>query len=209
MMAAIQGRKAEFWLAEGAGSALTKQACEAVGISTTVFHVTDPAKRYLDPATTVLVYCGAGETLQTSGYHIAGGCQIHFDSAPSAPVKLTGAYLTPAEITLVTGYSLTLESEVYETSSLGGSARTYQGSGILAWSGSFDRFYEDDAWGARMSANATKLLGRFFTDQPSGYCWTGWVIPGSWSHANPSDGLETEAFSFTGEGEPVYSIDET
>ncbi len=210
-MAAIQGRKGELWVASGTGTAMTAEACEAVGASTTRFHVTDADKRYLDPATTVQVYDDA--VLQTSGYHIEGGCHIVFDSAPTSPVTVTAAYLTPAEITLVQGWELSIESEVYDITSLGDTARTYQGSGILAWSGSFERFYEsgdgdNPPWYAKAAANASKIIVRLFEDHPSGYCWTGWVTPVSWGLNVPME-LERETFGFTGEGMPVYTTDES
>ena len=203
-MAAIQGRKAELWVISGAGSAITKEACE--NVSGYIYHVTDATKRYLSPETTILVY--GNDILVTSGYTIKGGCQIHFDAAPATPVTLTGAYLTPAEVSLVQNWELNLESEVYETTSLGSTTRTYMGSGLLGWSGSFERFYEDNTWGARAAANATKLLIRCFTDQPSGYVYTGWVVPNQWTQTTPME-LERENFTFTGDGYPVYSTDET
>lgn len=211
-MAAIQGRKAELWVASGTGSAITKEACEAVGASTTRFHVTAAAKRYLDPATAIAVY--DNDVLQTSGYHIEGGCHIVFDSAPTSPVTVTAAYLTPAEISLVQNWQLDITSDVYETTSLGSTARTFIGSGIVAWNGSFERFYEagvdddDPPWYAKAAANADKIIVRLFENQPSGYCWTGWVTPGAWTQTVPLE-LERETFNFTGEGVPVYTTDET
>lgn len=209
-MAAIKGRLAELWVASGTGSAITKEACEAVGSSTTRFHITAAAKRYLDPATAVLVY--DDDVLQTSGYHIEGGCHIVFDSAPTA-VTVSGAYLTPAEITLVQGWELNLEMEIYEITALGATARTYQSSGLLGWSGSFERFYEsaageaDPPWYAAAVANASKIIVRLFEDQPSGYVWTGWATPTEWTQSVPLE-LERETFGFTGEGMPVYTTDE-
>lgn len=206
-MAAIQGRKGELWTAAAdAAVAITKEACEAVGDSTTIFHVTAAAKRYLDPATTILVY--DTDSLVTSGYHIAGGCQVHFDEAPSGAVTLTGAYLTMAEVGLVQGWELGTEMELYETTSLGDTVRTYVSSGILSWSCSFERFYEDNTWQAKAKANATTLMVRLFEDHPSGFVWTGWVIPTGWTQTVPL-ALETESLSFTGVGVPVYSVDET
>jgi hypothetical protein len=203
-MAAIAGRLAELWLGTGAADGtLTKQACEAV--TTTIYHVTDAAKRYLDPATAILVY--VNDVLQTSGYHIGGGCQIHFNSAPGATVTLSGGYITPAEVTLVQNWSLDIQSEVYDITSLGGTARTYLGSGITAWSGSFERFYEDDTNKLLAEANGTKIIGRFFVDQPSGYCWTGWISPVNWGLNAPLE-LERETLSFAGDGECVYTTDE-
>jgi hypothetical protein len=208
-MAAISGRKSEIWTQTGSTSALTKTACEAVGGSTTIFHVTDAAKRYLDPATAILVYCGAGETLQTSGYHIAGGCQIHFDAAPTAPVKLTGAYFSMAEVTLCQSWDASIESTVFEITSLGDTTAKFQGSNYTAWSGSIARFYEDNTWGAKAQANTTQHIVRLFTDQPAGFCWTGWATITSWSDSVPVEDLQKETISFTGISELVYSVDET
>ena len=146
--------------------------------------------------------------LQTSGYHVDGGCHIVFDEAPSGAVTVTGAYLTPAEITLVQSWELSINAEVYELTSLGSTARTYQRSTLVTWSGSFERFYEDSTWQALAAANASKIIVRLFEDQPSGYCWTGWVTPNNWTQTVPLE-LERETFAFTGEGVPVYTTDET
>jgi hypothetical protein len=184
---------------------MTKEACEAV--VGTVYHVTDADKRYFAPGTAILVY--DDDVLQTSGYTIVGGCQIAFASAPTTPVTVSANYITPAEIALVQGWSLEITSEAYDTSSLGGAYRTYIGADLLTWTGSFDRLYEADAWGARIKVNATRLLIRLFTDQPSGYCYTGWIIPTSWTQTTPGDGVERETFAFQGCDKLAYTIDET
>lgn len=203
-MAAIKGRLAELWLGSGATSAITKEACEQV--AGTIYHVTAAAKRYLDPGTAVLVY--DNDVLQTSGYHLEGHC-IVFDSAPAALVTVSGKYITPAEVKLVQGWELSFESETYETTSLGDTARTYVGSGLLSWSGSFERFLEDATYANIAAANGTLKLARFFTDQPSGYVWTGWVVPTGWTGSAPISGLDTESFTFQGYGKPIYTTDES
>ena len=148
------------------------------------------------------------ECLQTSGYEILGGCQISFDAEPTTPVTVTADYLTPTEVTYVQNWELNLESEIYQLTSVGDTARTYVGSGLLSWSGSFERFYEDSTWQAFVADNTDKLIIRLFEDQPSGYCWTGWVTPINWTQTTPLE-LERETFGFTGEGRPAYTTDET
>lgn len=204
-MAAISGRKSEIWTQTGASVALTKQACEAV--TTTRYHVTDPTKRYLDPATAILVY--VSDVLQTSGYHISGGCQIHFDSVPGGAVTLTGAYFTMAEVTLCQSWEATIDSQVYEITSLGDTAAKFQGSDFNTWGGSLSRLYENDTWGAKAAANATQHVLRLFADQPAGLCWTGWANITGWQQTTPQDDLERETISWQGIGEIVYTLDET
>jgi len=91
---------------------------------------------------------------------------------------------------------------------LGSATFTCQGSGLLGWNGSFERFAEGATWEAYAMANATQLLIRCFTDQPAGYCWTGWIVPIGWTLNVPLE-LERETFSFVGVQEPVYTTDES
>lgn len=203
-MSALVGIKGELWLVDaGTGTPMTKEACEVV--SGTTYHVTDPEKRYYDPAASILVY--DDDVLQTTGYHIEGGCHIVFGSAPSGDVTVTADYLTPAETTLVQNWNMSLDHELYENKGLGSASRTYQGSGLIGWSGTFERFAEDDTFFALLTAG-TEIIVRLFENQPSGYCWTGWARFGSWSRNNPME-LATESLAFTGEGVPVYTTDET
>ena len=204
-MAVIQGRAGELWLVRsGDGSTITKQACEVV--TGTRYHVTDAAKRYLDPETTILVY--DDDVLVTSGYKIEGGCHIVFDSAPAASVTVSGKYLTPAEVAYVQNWEITLNSDVYDITSLGDTAKKFMGSGLISWSGSFERFYEDDTFATYTVSNTTRLIGRFFEDHPGGLVWTGWIAPNNWTGTMPLE-LARETFGFDGVGTPVYTSDET
>lgn len=206
-MGAISGRLAELWIGSGAGATLTKQACEATTTNFTyTYHVVDAAKRYLDPNTTVLVY--DSDSLQTSGYRLLGHV-IKFDSAPAGAVTVSGKALTMAETTLVQNYSVNLESEVYEFTSLGDTSKQYVGSGITGWSGSFERFFEGDTWSDRVEANSTQFFLRCYITQPGSLCLGGWVTLTGWSQETPIDGLERETIEFQGVGCPAYSIDET
>jgi hypothetical protein len=204
-MGAIKGRLAELWSSAGTTTTLTKEACEQV--SGNIYHVTNAARRYLDPMTTVLVY--DNDVLQTTGYTIWGGCQIHFASAPTTPITLSGKCYTPAEVTLVTDWELNLSSEVYDCTAIGATARAKIPSGVLDWKGSFNRYYEDNTWEAKAAANATKRIIRCFSDQSAGYCWTGWVALTGHTQTVPVDGLETESVEFEGDGMIAYTTDET
>lgn len=213
MATAVQGRKGELWAAGGSGTAMTKEACEAVGLSTTIYHVTAPAKRYLAPGTAILVY--VNDVLQTSGYHIVGGCHIVFAETPGElPVTLSGAYLTPTEVTMVQNWELSIELELYDVTAMADTDRVYVSSELPNWSGSFERFYESGVgadpppWYARAAANATPIIVRLFEDQPSGWCWTGWAVPTGWGMTVPLE-LVGETFQFTGTGGCVYTTDET
>lgn len=204
-MAAIAGKKAELWSSAGTTTTLTKQACE--NVSGYIYHVTDAAKRYLDPHTTILVY--DNDVLQTSGYTIWGGCQVRFTAAPTTPITLSGKCYTPAEVTLVTDWEISLSTEVYDATSIGASSRSKIPSGLLGWTGSFNRYYEDNTWEAKAVDNSTKRIIRCFSDQTVGYCWTGWIALTGWTQNVPVDGLETEAVEFEGDGMIAYTTDET
>lgn len=207
-MAAIKGLSGELWLMGGSATSMTKEACEAVGGSSTVFHVTAPTKRYLDPATTVSVY--DNDVLQTSGYIIAGGQQVQFTSAPTTPITISGKYLpTGTEIGLVQNWAVTIDNgTLIETTSLGSTSRSYIHTGFVGWSGSFDRFLEDDAWEGRLAAESTLLI-KLYEDQPNTRLWSGYVILSGWNENVSIDDLVRENVTFQGLDMPVYAADET
>jgi hypothetical protein len=205
MAGPITGKLAELWSSAGSATEITKQACE--NVSGDIYHVTDPTKRYLDPHTTILVY--DDDVLQTSGYTIWGGCQIRFDAAPTTPITVSGKYYTPAEVTLVTDWELSLSSEVYDSTAIGATARAKIPSGVLDWTGSFNRYYEDNTWQAKAADNSTKRIIRCFSDQSAGYCWTGWVALTGQTQGVSVGGLETESVQFEGDGYAAYTTDET
>jgi hypothetical protein len=203
-MAAIAGKLAELWSSAGSATSITKEACEQV--SGYIYHVTDPAKRYLDPHTAILVY--DNNVLVTSGYSIWGGCQIRFAAAPTTPITVSGKYYTPAEVTLVTDWELSLESEVYDCTAIGDATRKKIASGLIGFSGSFNRYHEDNTWQAEAVDNSVKRIIRCFSDQSAGRCWTGWIALTGWTQNTPLE-LETESVQFTGDGMIAYTSDET
>lgn len=207
-MAAIAGRLGELWLMGGSATSMTKEACEAVGGSSTIFHVTSAAKRYLDPATTVSVY--DNDVLQTTGYIIAGGQQIQFESAPTTPITISGKYLPDGtEIGFIQNWSATINSgTLIETTSLGSTGRTFIHTGFVGWDGSFERFYEDDSWEARAVGAGTYLI-KLYENEPTDRLWSGYVLISNWSQSVPIDDLVRENISFTGLDQPVYASDET
>jgi hypothetical protein len=78
----------------------------------------------------------------------------------------------------------------------------------VGWSGSFERFYEDDTWEAAAVAGAYHLI-KLYEDEPSDRVWTGYVYLGDWGKTVPVDGLQTENVSFNGVGTPAYAADES
>jgi len=205
-MSAICGKLGELWLMGGTPTTITKEACE--NVSGYTYHITAPAKRYLDPATAVLVY--DNNVLQTSGYVIAGGCQIQFDADPTGPVTVSGKYLpTGSETTFVQNWQLTLDQGgIFETTSLGATARSYVNCGLVGWSGSFERFYEDATWEARLVAG-TNLLIKLYEDEPSDRVWTGYIYLTDWTQTVSVDALQKETLSFQGSAIPAYAADES
>jgi hypothetical protein len=204
-MATIIGRLSEIWTTTGSASAtVTKAACDQK--SGTVYHITDAAKRILDPDTTSLVY--GNNVLVTTGYHMhAPVGEIHFDSAPTTPVTITYKYFAQVEVAYAQDWELSQERKVYDTTSLGDTVRTFVDGGIVEWSGSFNRLYDaSQTWMARVVAG-TVVTMKFYTDQPSALVYVGYVHPVNWGLSVPLD-LEKEKWSFTGEGELFYQTSE-
>jgi hypothetical protein len=204
--AAIQGRRSEVWINSGSATSFATEACDQK--SGTVYHITDTTKRHWDPATTVSVYDNG--VLQTSGYHLHPAVgEVHFDSGPTTPVTVSGKYYAASEVTLCQSWELSLESEVYETSSLGGDAYTCVGSGIISASGSIARLFEDSTWSAKAAANATELIIGLYEDEPSDRVWWLYAFCTSWTATDSMSDLIRETIAFKADGNFVYTTDET
>jgi len=209
-MAAIQGRAGELWAETGAAVVFTAEACTLV--SGTIYKITNATKRQWDPATAVLVYVNA--VLQTSGYHLhAPVGQIHFDAAQTLPITVSGKYFPTAKVGLVTDWELNIESNVFDVTALGDTAKMFVGDGVPEFSGSFSRFYEDNHWAALQAGNNDPDLGdalvlKLYEDKANSQGWAGYATMKNWSVTVPIEIIK-ESIQFSGDGEFFYFASET
>lgn len=211
MAAAVLGRLGELWAQTGVAAAFTAEACDVVvgAPAANTYQITNATKRQWDPATAVLVYDGG--VLQTSGYTLEAPVgRIVFDSAPGGLVTVTGAAFGTVQVALVRNWELSVSSQVLEITALGDTVRTYQGDDFPSWSGSFERFYEDDTWAALVADNVTAqgFILKLYEDEPSDRVWAGSVVFTNWSQSTPME-LITESVQFQGQGKGYFITDET
>jgi len=206
-VSAIQGRKGELWVNSGSATAFTTEACDLV--SGNIYHITNTAKRVWDPATTPSVYDDG--VLQTTGYHVHGPIgQIHFDSAPTTPVTVSGKYFATAGISMVQNWKAQFALGILPTHGLGAATgRTFIGLGVVGWEADFDRNHETDTWQAIGLANGTKIILKLYEDNPNTRLWAGYAVVTSTPLTVPVEGLVTESVSAIGDGELFYVTDET
>jgi hypothetical protein len=193
----------------GNAGTITKTACEAVTGETKIFHVTDPAKRHLDPHTAVLVY--DSDVLQTTGYrlHAAAG-QVYFDSAPGGPVTLSGKYYALTAVSMVDNWETQMEWGVQETSGIGtATGRTFVGLGLLGFTVTASRKREGDTWQARATANGTKFILKLYEDLANTRAWVGYGVLTGAPLTVPLEGLVTETLTFQGDQEITFTTDDT
>ena len=203
-MAVIRGRFSEIWTTTGSSTPVVKAACDQK--SGTVYHITDAAKRILDPMVTPLVY---DNNVLITAYHMhAPVGEIHLDGAPTTPITISYSYYAQAEVAYAQNWSLSEDRAVLDITSLGDTVRTFVDAGIRSWNGSFERLYDaSQTWMARVVAGVPIAM-KFYTDQPSALVYVGYVHPVNWGLTVPLD-LEKETWGFEGEGELFYQTSES
>jgi hypothetical protein len=205
--AAVKGRLGELWAQTGNATAFTTEACTLV--SGTTYKITNAAKRQWDRATTVSVFDG-GASVAAADYTVQYPLgRIVFASAPAGAVTVSGKYYASAEVGLVQGWDISLTPLIFETTSLGSTSRSYVGGGLLEWSGSFDRFYEDSTWEARAIDNTSAFYLKLYEDEPSDRVWIGYVHFTGWTATTSIVELIKEGITFSGAEDPFYVADET
>jgi hypothetical protein len=209
--APIQGKLGELWIQTGTATDFTTEVCDVVGASDVLYQITSASKRQWDNATTPLVY--KATVLQNSGYTVQKPVgRILFGTTPGASaITVSGHYFATAEETMVQNWELQFTSDIFQTTGLGATFRTFIGAGIISWTGSFSRVYEDETWHDIAADNATNasLVMKLYENQPSDLVWCGYATPTGWSESVNTEGLVMETLQFTGNGEIAYIIDET
>ncbi len=196
-MSVIVGHASDLYIQTGSSTAFTTEACSQV--AGTTYQITDAAKRQWDEGETVLVYDDG--VLQTSGYKIHGACgRIVFDAAPTTPVTVSGKYYDTAHVAACGGWKLDLKSGVVKTSGIN-EVRTFQGTGLLDWGGSFSKLEEDDTYAALVLDNSgAALVLKMYESKAAPVVWIGYIVPEGWSLDNPDEAGVSESLSFKGTG---------
>jgi hypothetical protein len=206
--AARTGKSGALYVHTGSTTTLTKTACEQIG-ATSVYHVTDPAKRHLDPHTAVLVY--VNDVLQTSGYHLhAAAGQIHFAVDPADTVTLSGKSYALAAKTFIKNWELSLDvGGAIEVTGMGDPDRVYISPGLVGWTASCEHLHEDDAWQTATQANGTKFILKLYEDLANTRAWVGYGVLTGAPLTVPLEGLVTETLTFQGDQEITFTTDDT
>jgi hypothetical protein len=139
---ALSGKLAAVYAqTDDAAIAITKEATteDATGLR---YQITNAAKRYLDPATAVLVY--VNNVLVTTGYTIeyAGGVVV-FETDPANTVTVSGAYLQLEQVGGFFNWSLDISAEPLPTNAFGDSWESCI-MGIFGFSGSAEMYWGDE-----------------------------------------------------------------
>ena len=134
--------------------------------------------------------------------------RIAFTVAPTTPVTVTGKYYATVQVGYVQNWKLDIKTGVFETTSLGDTARSFMATGLTDWSGSFERFYEDSTWEALAVASSTPIF-KFYEDEPSDRVWVGYGAIGDWGVTVDVGELIKENVSYNGLGDIFYITSET
>jgi hypothetical protein len=119
----------------GTAIAMTDEATSS--ISSTVYEITNAAKRRIDPNTAVTVKANSVvQAASTYSINFEFG-RITFNSAPTAPVAITGAYLPVFAIGEVTDLTLSFSMEAPEVTPLSTSGWKSYKATVQDLSGSF------------------------------------------------------------------------
>jgi|GEM_PF-1393937 len=200
-MGVVVGRLGELWVQTGSATSFTTEACTQIG-ATTTYKITSASKRQWDSATTVSVFeDGASATTPYTVQYPIG--RIVFASAPTTPVTVTGEYYDTVQVAYATGWKLDLKTGVFETTALGDTTRSFMATGLVDWSGSFERFYEDDTWAALVAAGSTPIF-KFYEDAPSDRVWIGYGAISDWGVTVDVGELIKENVSYSGKGDIFY-----
>lgn len=202
-MAALPGYSTTLRI-PGTSTAITDEACTAV--SSTVFQITDTAKRVLNPAVALTVK--ANTVTQAVGLYTVDPLfgKVTFAVAPTAPVTITGEYFPMLTVAEVFDASLSQSYTVLDSTVFGSDGVKTKTLGLGDFSGSFSTLkllsYDNDTGGG------TQVLGTIFSGRTqtlieyrpggSGDYFRGWVLLSTTDEAAPVDGRLEAAVNFTG-----------
>lgn len=118
----------------GTSTTLTDQPADEVGSAGSEFQITDVDKQILDPSVTVIGKdAGSPEPLDTVD-HLFG--TIDFSSSPTGAATVSGSYLPRYEVGTVTDFTVSMSSDILDTSTMDGSTFRDKKSALVDLSGS-------------------------------------------------------------------------
>ena len=158
-MTVIKGRLGAVYLASlGAGAtAFTGEATTANGAKT-VFTISDEDKRFVDPATPIVVNYSGSPVTDYASVQYPGGVVTWAVSPGAAAVTLEGAYLPVTAVAQAKGWTLDAQWDFADSTVFGDTMRVntpiFIGSTV-----SIDQFYLDETYFTEMTTAARVTCG--------------------------------------------------
>lgn len=118
----------------GTSTTLTDQAADEVGSTGSEFQVTNVDKQILDPSVTVVGKDGGTPASLDTVDHLFG--TVDFSSSPGGSVTVSGSYLPRYEVGTVTDFTVSMSSDILDTSTIDGSTFRDKMSALVDLSGS-------------------------------------------------------------------------
>jgi hypothetical protein len=211
-MAIIKGRLGAVYLASiGAGTTTFTDEAMTANVAKTVYHITDPAKRFWDPASAVVVKYNAGAVTDYASIQYPGGAVTWAVTPGNSAVTCSGKYLAVAAVGEVKGFTLDIAQEFVDTTTLGDTMRentpVFRGATVTV-----DRFYVDSTYFTEMTTAARIRCGfDLFVNYDAGtpandLRYTGYGVIASKSISTPVDGIIDEPLTITVIDGPYYMV---
>lgn len=118
---------------EGSPVVMTGEACSALDSKT--YHVTNSAKRIIDPDTAVVVKDG-GSTVNAANYSVDPMFGVvYFDNAPAGTVTMDAAYIPTVPFIAVRSYDIKLKRNVIDSTTNDSAGYTERTPGLIDMEG--------------------------------------------------------------------------
>ena len=202
-MAAIAAHLCRLYMT-GTSTTLTGESADEVGATGSRFQVTDVTKQILSPAATVVGKdAGVGAALDTVDYLFG---TVDFTSSPAGAVTVDADYLPRFEVGTVTDFSISLSSDILDTSTMDGETFRNKISGLVDLGGSLTLLetpnQDYDTGGGEiklydlLSDGTPKVLEIDFPDTTEAL--RAWIVIESYENTGAVDGLVETSISFQG-----------
>lgn len=202
-MAAIAAHLCRLYMT-GTSTTLTDEAADEVGATGSRFQVTDVTKQILDPSVTVVGKDGGTPAALDTVDHLFG--TVDFSSSPAGAVTVSGNYLPRYEVGTVTDFSISLSSDILDTSTMDGETFRNKLNGLVDLSGSLT-LLETPNQDYDTSGNEIKLFDLLGDGTPkvleidfpdTTEALRAWIVIESYENTGAVDGLVETSISFQG-----------
>ena len=205
-MAIIKGRLGAIYLAQYPASTMTNEATTA-NVAKTVFTIDDAAKRFVDPATTLIIDYPDNATPVTSyaTFQYPGGVVTWAVTPGNGSVFITGKYLAIAQVGECRSWSLEMNMDYVDTTSFGDTFRE-QTPMMRSATATIDGMYVDSTLFAEMISTNPRIGFDLFMDATGAAekRFTGYGTLATTSIAADVGGIVEQPFSINVTDGPYY-----